>query len=96
MYRLSAARALEDDHHCGCSAPSATMGTVAGFIMARLTGFGTSPNAIAISPRLHLIRTGAVVAALITMMVMGLIVALDSRLQVQELKEKLEAIQEDM
>ena len=69
---------------------------MAGFIMARLTGFGASPNAIAFSPQVHLISTGVAVAALITMMVIGLIAARDRRLQVQELREKLRSIQEDM
>jgi len=69
---------------------------VAGFIIARLTGFGASPNAIAVSRQVHLIRTGAALATLITMMMIGLIVARDRRLQVQELTEKLRSIQDDM
>jgi hypothetical protein len=70
-------------------------GAVGGFLIARLTGFGASPNAIALSSQVHLIRTGAAVAALIAMVAIGLTVARDRRLQIQELSEKLKAIQED-
>lgn len=96
LLRFMIARAKKDLRIARCLYAGAPCGAVAGFIMARLTGFGTSPNAIAVSPQVHLIRTGAAVAALITMMVIGLIVARDRRLQVQELREKLRSIQEDM
>ena len=96
LLRFMIARAKKDLRIARCLYAGAPCGAVAGFIMARLTGFGTLPNAIAVSPQVHLIRTGAAVAALITMVVIGLIVARDRRLQVQELREKLRSIQEEM
>jgi FtsH-binding integral membrane protein len=96
LLRFMIARAKKDLRIARCLNAGAPSGAVVGFIIARLTGFGTSPNAIALSPQVHLIRTGVAVAALITMMVIGLIAARDRRLQVQELREKLRSIQEDM
>lgn len=90
------ARAKKDLRIARCLYAGAPCGAVTGFILARLTGFGTSPNAVAISTQVHLIRTGAAVAVLIAMMTIGLIVARDRRLQVQELTEKLRSIQDDM
>jgi len=96
LLRFMIARAKKDLRIARCLYAGAPCGAVAGFIIARLTGFGASPNAIAVSRQVHLIRTGAAVATLITMMMIGLIVARDRRLQVQELTEKLRSIQDDM
>lgn len=96
LLRFMIARAKKDLRIARCLYAGAPCGAAVGFIIARLTGSGTSPNAIPVSPQVHLIRTGAAVAVLITMMVIGLIVARDRRLQVQELREKLRSIQEDM
>jgi hypothetical protein len=96
LLRFMIARAKKDLRIARCLYAGAPCGAVAGFIIARLTGFGASPNAIAVSTQVHLIRTGAAVAALITMMVIGLMVARDRRLRVQELTEKLRSIQDDM
>jgi hypothetical protein len=96
LLRFMIARAKKDLRIARCLYAGAPCGAVAGFIIARLAGFGTSPNAIAVSTQVHLIRTGAAIAALTTMMMIGLIVARDRRLQVQELTEKLRSIQDDM
>jgi hypothetical protein len=96
LLKFMIARAKRDLRIARCLYAGAPCGALVGFIIARLTGFGAPPNAIALSTQVHLIRTGAAVAALITMMVIGLIVARDRRLQVQELKERLRSIQEDM
>jgi hypothetical protein len=96
LLRFMIARAKKDLRIARCLYAGAPCGAVAGFIIARLTGFGASPNAIVVSRQVHLIRTGAAVATLITMMMIGLIVARDRRLQVQELTEKLRSIQDDM
>ena len=96
LLRFMIARAKKDLRIARCLYAGAPCGAVAGFIIARLTGFGASPNAIAVSRQVHLIRTGAAVATLITMMMIGLIVARDRRLQVQELTEKLRSIQNDL
>jgi len=71
-------------------------GAVAGFLAVKLAGIGASPNAIAVPPHLHLIETGARVAALIAMTVIGVILARSRRLQVQELSEKLRLITADL
>jgi hypothetical protein len=73
-------------------------GAVVGFFGAKLAGIGASPNAIAVPPHphLHLIEMGARVAALIAMMVTGVILARSRRLQVQELSEKLRLIKADL
>jgi len=96
LLRFMIARARKDLRIARCLYVGAPCGAVVGFIIAKLTGFGASPNAIAVSPQVHLIRTGAAIVALITMMVIGLMVARDRRLQLQELREKLRSIQEDM
>jgi hypothetical protein len=69
---------------------------VAGFLAVKLAGIGASPNAIAVPPHRHLIETGARVAALIAMTVIGVILARSRRLQVQELSEKLRLIKADL
>jgi hypothetical protein len=71
-------------------------GAVVGFLAVKLAGIGASPNAMAVPPHLHLIETGARVAALIAMMVTGVILARSRRLQVQELSEKLRLITADL
>lgn len=96
LLRFMIARAQKDLRIARCLYAGAPCGAVAGFIMARLTGFGASPNAIAVSAHEHLMRTGAALAALIAMMAIGLVVARERRLQVQELREKLRSIHEDM
>lgn len=96
LLRFMIARAQKDLRIARCLYAGAPCGAVAGFIMARLTGFGAAPNATAVSPHVYLIGTGAALAALIAMMAIGLVVARDRRLQVQELREKLRSIHEDM
>lgn len=96
LLRFMIVRTKKDLRIARCLYAGAPCGAVAGFIIARLTGFGASPNATAVSMQAHLIRTGAEVAALITMMMIGLIVARERRLQVQKLTEKLRSIQEEM
>lgn len=95
LLRFMIAQAQKDLRIARCLYAGAPCGALAGFIIARLIGFGTSPNATAVSTQVHLMRTGAAVAALITMMVIGMMVARDRRLQVQEFREKLRSIQED-
>jgi hypothetical protein len=69
---------------------------VAGFLAAKLAGIGASPNAIAISAHVHLMQTGAGVAALIIMMVTGVILARSRSVQLRELSEKLRAVESDL
>jgi len=71
-------------------------GAVAGFFAAKLAGIGASPNVIAVPPHLHPIETSARVAALVAMIVIGVILARSRHLQVQELSEKLRSIKADL
>lgn len=96
LLRFMIARAKRDLRIARYLYAGAPCGAVVGFLIARLTGMGASPNAIAVSPQVHLIRTGAALAALIAMVAIGLTVARDRRLQIQELSEKLKSIQEDV
>jgi hypothetical protein len=90
------ARAKRDLRIARCLYAGVPCGAVAGFFAAKLAGIGGSPNAIAVPPHLHLIETGAHVAALVAMMVLGVILARSRRHQVQELSEKLRSIRADL
>jgi hypothetical protein len=90
------ARARNDLFVARCLYAGAPCGAVAGFVVAKLAGIGASPSAKAAPPHLHLIQTGAGIAALVVMMVAGAILARSRRLQVQELSEKLKSIEVDL
>ena len=96
LLKFMIARAKRDLRLARCLYAGVPCGAAVGFILAKLTGFGASPDAIAPSPQMHLIRTSAGLTALITMMGIGLIVARQRRLQLQDLKEKLRSLQEDL
>jgi hypothetical protein len=63
-----------------------------GFLVVELAGIGASPSATAVHAQLHLIQTVAGIAALIAMMVTGVILARARSLQVQELSEEPRAL----
>ena len=90
------ARAKSDLLVARCLYAGVPCGAVAGFFVAKLAGISVSPSAIAAHAYLHLIQTGAGMAALIAMMVAGAILGRSRRLQVQELSEKLRLIKADM
>ena len=90
------ARARSDLFVARCLYAGVPCGAVVGVIVAKLAGISASPSAIAANPQLHLIQTGAGMAALIIMMVTGVILARARRLQVQELSEKLRLIKADL
>jgi hypothetical protein len=90
------ARARSDLFVARCLYAGVPCGAVVGVIVAKLAGIGASPSAISANPHLHLIQTGAGMAALIIMMVTGVILARARRLQVQELSEKLRLIKADL
>lgn len=96
LLRFMIARAKRDLRIARWLYAGVPCGAVAGFLAVKLAGIGASPNAIAVPPRLHLIEMGARVAALIAMMVIGVILARSRRLQVQELSEKLRLIKADL
>ncbi len=89
------ARAKRDLFVARCLYAGVPCGAVGGYIAMTLAGNGASSPA-GISPHLRTIQTGAGIAALITMMATGAILARSRRLQVQELSDKLKSITEDL
>jgi hypothetical protein len=96
LLKLMIARAKSDLFVARCLYAGVPCGAVAGFVVAKLAGIGASPPANAAHPYLHLIQTGAGMAALIAMMVTGAILARSRRLQVQQLSQKLRLIKTDL
>jgi len=89
------ARARSDLFVARCLYAGVPCGAVAGFVVADLAGLGASPWAKAVTPGLHILQTGAGIAALVIMIVVGVILARSRRLQVQALSDKLRSIQAD-
>jgi hypothetical protein len=96
LLKFMIARAKRDLRIARCLYAGVPCGAVAGFLAAKLAGIGASPNAIAISAHVHLMQTGAGVAALIIMMVTGVILARSRSVQLRELSEKLRAVESDL
>jgi hypothetical protein len=90
------ARAKSDLFVARCLYAGVPLGAVAGFVVAKLAGFGASPSARAVNPHIHMMQTGAGIAALIIMVVAGGILARSRHLQVQELSDKLRSIKADL
>lgn len=93
LLKFMIARAKKDLFVARCLYAGAPCGAVVGFIIAKLADIGPSQ---AVGPRLNMIQTGAGIAALIAMMVTGVILARSRRLQVQDLTEKLRSINADL
>jgi hypothetical protein len=96
LLRFMIARAKKDLFVARCLYAGVPCGAVVGFITSKLAGIGASPSAQAAGPRLNMIQTGAGIAAIIAMMVTGVILARSRHLQVQELTEKLRSINADL
>lgn len=96
LLKFMIARAKSDLVVARCLYAGVPCGALVGFLVVKRAGVGAPPSAIALHARLHLIQTGAGVAALIAMMVTGAILASSRRLQVQELSEKLRLIKADL
>jgi hypothetical protein len=96
LLKFMIARAKSDLFIARCLYAGVPCGALAGFIVAKLAGIGGSPPAIANHPGLHLMQTGAGIAALIIMMATGAILARSRRLQVREFTEKLRSIEADL
>jgi len=96
LLKFMIARAKSDLFIARCLYAGVPCGAMVGFFVAKLAGIGAPPSAIAAHPLLHVIQTGAGVAALIAMMVTGAILARSRRVQVQQLSEKLRMIQTDV
>jgi hypothetical protein len=96
LLKFSIARAKSDMFVARCLYAGVPCGALVGFAIAKITGIAASPAVIAAHPRLHLMQTGAGVAALIVMMATGAVLARSRRLQVQQLGEKLKSIEADV
>ncbi len=96
LLKFMIARAKSDLFVARCLYAGVPCGSAFGFVMSKFTGIGGSPTAIEANPRLHLIQTGAGIAALIIMMATGAILARSRHLQVQELSEKLRSIEDGL
>ena len=90
------ARAKSDLFVARCLYAGVPCGAVVGVLVVKLAGTSAAPSAIAVHAHLHLIQTGAGVAALIVMMVSGAILARSRHLQVQQLSKKLRLITADL
>lgn len=87
-------RAKNDLFVARCLYAGVPGGAVAGYVMAQLAGVGGS--AWAPNWHLHMMQLGAGIAALVAMMVVGVVLARSRRLQVRELGEKLKLLQADL
>jgi hypothetical protein len=96
LVKFMIARAKSDLLVARCLYAGVPCGAVVALLAAKLAGIGASPSAGALHPRLHLIQTGAGMAALLAMMVIGAILARARHLQVQQLSEKLRLIESDL
>jgi hypothetical protein len=89
------ARAKRDLFVARCLYAGVPCGAAAGFLVMKFAGISASPPAI-VHPYLNLIQTGAGIAALVAMMVTGVILARSRGPQVRELGEKLRLFQADL
>jgi hypothetical protein len=96
LLKFMIARAKSDLLVARCLYAGVPLGTVAGFVIAKLAGIGASPSASALHSHLHSIQTGAGLAALLAMMVTGAILARARHLQVQQLSEELRLIEAEL
>lgn len=96
LLKFLIARAKNDMFVARCLYAGVPCGALAGLLVAKVAGIGASPDAIAAHPLLHLIQTGAGIAALVIMMATGAVLARSRRLQVQEFTEKLRSIEAEL
>jgi len=96
LLRFMLARAKSDLFVARCLYAGVPCGAVAGYVIAKLAGISASPPARADHPHLHTMQTVAGIAALIIMMVAGVLLERSRRLQVQELSGKLRSITADL
>ena len=72
------------------------LGAAASYLVLKLKS-SASPGPVGAShPRLEMAQTSAGIAALVVMMVVGVVLARSRSLQVRELREKLKAVQTDL
>jgi hypothetical protein len=89
-------RAKTDLFVARCLYAGVPFGATAGFWLTGLLSLSVPPGVTAVGPRLNMLQTGAGIAALVIMIVAGLILARSRRLQVQALSDKLRSIKADV
>jgi len=93
LLKFMLARVNRDLFIARCLYAGVPCGALAGILLARITGIGGTPAAIAVHPQLDLIVTGAGVVLLIAMIASGVILARARRLQLRALREKLKSFE---
>jgi hypothetical protein len=86
------ARAKRDLFLARCLYLGAPLGAIIAYVVAKALGIGASSPAIVVSPWLHALQTGAGVAAILVMILAGVVLERARRAQVQHLGSKLQAI----
>ena len=89
-------RAKSDLFVARCLYAGVPLGAAVGYVVSKSAGIGASESGRAAHPHLEMVQTGAGVAALIVMMVVGVILARSRSVQVRELSEKLKAIETEL
>ena len=93
LLKFLLAKVTKDLFIARCLYAGVPCGALAGIVMAKITGMGGTPAAIAVHPQLDLIVTAAGVVLLIVMMASGVILARSRRLQLRALREKLRSLE---
>jgi hypothetical protein len=89
-------RAKGDLFVARCLYAGVPLGAAFGYGVSKLAGIGASASASAAHPRLNMIQTGAGIAALVIMMIAGVLLARARSLQVRDLTEKLRSIEAEL
>jgi hypothetical protein len=96
LLKAMIARARHDLFLARCLYAGVPLGAGVSFSVLKFAGMGLSPAAKAIIPGLEMIQTGAGVAALIIMIVIGIVLARSRSLQVRDLSEELKSFESDL
>jgi len=96
LLKAMIARAKNDLFVARCLYAGVPLGAGVSFSVLKFTGVDASPAAKDIKPGLEMIQTGAGVAALIIMIVIGVVLARSRSLQVRALNEKLISFETDL
>ena len=90
------ARAKSDLFIARCLYAGVPCGAVAGWAVVRFAGLSAAAAVSAVHPNLERVQTGAGIAALILMMIAGVILARSRHAQVVGLSDKLRGIESDL
>ena len=96
LLKAMISRAKRDLFVARCLYAGVPLGAAVGYVVSRLAGFGSPESERAAHPGLDMLQTGAGLAALIAMMIVGVVLARSRSVQVRELSEKLRAIETDV